>query len=621
MSGLYEAHESFWSGAKMSIQMVVRALSVGLFIQVAVMGFVVWDKAKTDIRFIDALGTEITMPQTVFLKYHTGFTGLVSKEMVVEKSLLPYAKGWKALSVNQYKDFVDWLADDAYAIQLIDFKKWFKLSFISYLFSALYLFFFGFKSKKMSDTKFVRGAQLTPIRELNKKLRAATKKNPISGLKIGETLLPYELEPKHMLVLGAVGCGKGVLLNQLIKQINERKHNHKTNERCVLYDPKGEFLSKQFEKNDLIFNPFDDRSVGWNPFNEIKVEPDLGLIAGSIFSPPSSKSDGDAYWYNSARDVFKMGLIFLQMNNKTTNKDIWNFFSQSLTDIVAALQTLPLEKRGALKHIDKSDSPASNSIISILQERIGFFEHLVEKDGDFSFSKFIRTQGDGPQPNLYLLNIHKYKDDFRPLLTLAVDCMVREVLSLPDNPDRRIWFILDELGTLNRMNSIIDLETVGRSKGGCLVCANQDLGRIEEEYGKANLKSFVNNFNTTFMFRIKEPDTAEFLSRAVGEQQIIKTNHSRQMSPNDVGDRKSVSEQEKLERLILPTEFQDFPDRVAILNISGYGTTRIVIPPIYYDAKYAPFDIREFQEFSSLKSGSEHKDVPQQASPKLKVKM
>ncbi|HHV86847.1 MAG TPA: type IV secretion system DNA-binding domain-containing protein, partial [Petrimonas sp.] len=472
----YETHESFWADTRMYFQLFLRAIIVGLSIQIAVLGFVIFTGEKT-FSFTDADGREIHIPPTAWFKYHTGFAGVnFANEVQLEKEILPYARGWRQLPIAQYRQFLDWLTDGAYFLQAQNYEKWFKNSFFSYVFSVIYLMIFVATSKKMSNEKFVRGAQLTPLKTLNKKLAAAAQDNPLA-LRIGETVLPYEMEPKHMLILGTSGSGKSVLLNQLAAQITKRKHDFKTADRCIFYDAKGEFLSKQFQKGDLIFSPFDARTLKWNLFNEIEIAPDLDVICRSLFSAPDAK---DAYWYNCASDVFRTGLVFLLMNKTTTNSDIQKFFSQPLAGIKAAFQTLPPSEQGALKHIDQSDSPASASIISILQERIQFFRYLVDLDGDFSFRQYVREGQAGRQGNLFILNIEQYADIFRPLMSLVIDTMVREILSLPDDANRRVFFVLDELGTLFRMDSILQLLTVGRSKGGCLVTASQDLGRIEE---------------------------------------------------------------------------------------------------------------------------------------------
>ena len=114
---------------------------------------------------------------------------------------------------------------------------------------------------------------------------------------------------------------------------------------------------------------------------------------------------------------------------------------------------------------------------------------------------------------------------------------------------------------------------MGRSKGGFLVLANQDLGSVSSTYGSDQKETFFNNFNVHLVFRLNDPTTAEFLSKAFGEREVIKNFQSSQFSPSDLGDRFSMSEQEKLEKIILPTEFQSLPDFHTYLKIANYGLT------------------------------------------------
>lgn len=596
----YTAHESFWTDLKMRLSMIRVSILIGIFIQMSMMAFFIYIMDKEVI--LPSTGEKLI--PTIFLKYHANFFGTFNKvEWKIDNQLAPYAKGWPKLPGKIYNEMVDYATGNEYLAQHKYLQKAFTMSFSSYLVSVLYIIYFQRLSKKRNSDRYIRGAQMIPIHILNENLRVNAQHNPLSMIRIGETIIPFEMEPKHMLILGTSGSGKGVLMNQLVHQINQRKEIYKNGERCIFYDLKGEFVAKQFQDGDYIFSPFDARSIGWNIFNEIESLPDFDIMAKSLFISPAEK---DAYWYNCASDVFKAGLIYLKMNETTTNKELWNFFSLPLANIKEKLMMLPQEYQGSIKHIDKEDAPASASIISILQERIQFFQYITDLDGDFSFRKFVREQREIEiQPNLFILNIEQYSTIFKPLMTLCIDAMIRETLSLPDQLQRRIWFIIDELGTLYRMDSVIKLETVGRSKGGCLICANQDLGRIEEMYGRANLKSFFNNFNTNFTFRIREPETAEFLSKAIGDQQLIKTNQSRQMSPSEVGDRRSESDQEKVERLIMPVEFQSLQDLEAIINIAGYGVSKINIPATFFKEARSNFEMRKFKEMGTLRNPNE----------------
>jgi type IV secretory pathway TraG/TraD family ATPase VirD4 len=360
---------------------------------------------------------------------------------------------------------------------------------------------------------------------------------------------------------------------------------------------KGEFTAKHYHENDIIFYPFDRRSIGWSFFNEVMDYPDLDTLCTSLYEPP--KDSKDAYWYNAARDVFRTGLFYLLRENRKSNQDIWEFFCQPLHQIREALYTLPIREIGALKHIDKADSNQAASVISILQERLTFFRYLTDRDGSFSFRKFIHEDSD--RRNLFLMNIRQYDAIFRPLMTFVIDIMTREVLSLPDSYTRRITFLIDEFGSLAKMPSIFDFLTMGRSKGGFLVLANQDLGSVGNIYGHDQKETFFNNFNLHLIFRINDPTTADFLSKAFGEREVVKKFSSSQMSPNDLGDRISISEQEKLEKIILPTQFQALKDFHTYLKIANHGITAMQTPQEFLPAVTDEFLPRDFDLQQLLK--------------------
>lgn len=614
----YASHESFWADAKMYCTMVIRAILVGVLAQLLVIGYGI---SQMNFSNIYVTGHNVKIPGSALVKYHLGIGTLIGNHGVIEDQLKPFVHPWAGasydrLDMENYKRFLDYLTAGQLAENERRIDDWIRRSFLGYLVSPLYILVFLWLAKSQKDVKHIRGAEMISPEKFNKNLAKAAADSPVPNLAIGDMIWPHELESKHMLILGTSGSGKGVLMNQLVRQINRRKYKQRTGERAIFYDLKGEFIAKQMQKGDHIFCPFDSRSLRWNIFNEIESLPDFDVLAKSLFAPEAAVSE--PYWQNAAADLFRTGLMVLRMRGTTSNNDLWEFFSQPVGEMKKAFFTLPLAERGAAKHIDKDDSTTSSSLISVLQNGIKFFRYLTDLDGDFSFRQYVREQRQqGVQPNLFILNVDQYAEVFKPLMTLAINIMVRETLSLPDDLNRRIWFVLDELGTLSRMDSIIRLETVGRSKGACLICASQDLGRIEEVYGQANKQSFFNNFNTTLTFRIREPKTADFLSQSIGERQVIKVSRSKQMSPSDLGDRKSESEQEKTERLVMPVEFQALPDLQAIANIAGFGVSKITVPPIFYKERHPNFVMREFPDLIGPEKPATD---PASASPNVTTK-
>ncbi|MCK5222697.1 MAG: type IV secretion system DNA-binding domain-containing protein, partial [Candidatus Aminicenantes bacterium] len=213
----------------------------------------------------------------------------------------------------------------------------------------------------------------------------------------------------------------------------------------------------------------------------------------------------------------------------------------------------------------------------------------------FSFREFI---SESRNRNLFLLNIKQNDSVFRPLMTFVIDVMIRESLSLPDitlPADRRINFFIDEFGSLSKMSSVLDFLTMARAKGGALYVVNQDLGSVSDIYGKEKKETFFNNFNTNFIFLLNDPSTAEFLSRAFGEQELIQKSGDRQISPNSLGDTYTHREQYKINKVVLPSQFIELEPFSCYFKYSGVGFSKIGIEKLFFNSKYIPYQEKEFE--------------------------
>jgi type IV secretory pathway TraG/TraD family ATPase VirD4 len=80
-------------------------------------------------------------------------------------------------------------------------------------------------------------------------------------------------------------------------------------------------------------------------------------------------------------------------------------------------------------------------------------------------------------------------------------------------------------------------------------------------------------------FRLNDPETSEFLTRAFGEQEVIKKHRSSSFGPTDSGDRFTLNEQDKVEKIVLSTEFQNLPNFHTYLKIANFGATKMITKP------------------------------------------
>lgn len=624
MSKSLMAHESAVASFKMFSQMVLISFLASILIQILLMSVVIVP-GMVDIKAVKIPPYNRKISTGTMFKYLTGIGLSISDTVSIPDEFIPFfasseklsqfIKGGNRVNSKVLKKVLNSLYGDYFDKFHDKLWKTFKNSTPVYSFMLFYIAYFLFRSKGFKDDRFLRGTRILSEKEMGKRLRSCCQAESVTegwgmNLKVGEMFLPREAEQKHTLILGSTGTGKTVFFNQIIGQTIKRQEKISVNEKSVIYDIKGELLSKHFRPGtDVIFYPFDMRSTGWSFINEIRTYADFDVVSTSLFEPP--RDSKDSYWYNAARDIFRTGLFFLYSEasrggeeSKVTNSKIWDFFTLPVSEISEILKSgLPAREKGALKHIENPDSPQASSVLSVLQERISFFKYVYDTDGDFSFREFI---SENRNRNLFLLNIKQNDSVFRPLMTFVIDVMIRESLSLPDivlPADRRINFFIDEFGSLSKMSSVFDFLTMARAKGGALYVVNQDLGSVSDIYGKEKKETFFNNFNTNFIFLLNDPSTAEFLSRAFGEQELIQKSGDRQISPNSLGDTYTHREQYKINKVVLPSQFIELEPFYCYFKYSGVGFTKIGIEKLFFNSKYIPYQEKEFEISRMIEDG------------------
>ena len=157
----YQSHESFWADFKMYRNLFSRALLLGVLAQILFI-FCIWQglaKSANQIRIRD---TGERMPISVFGNYFFSLD-LANQGISVEPELRKYVNQASALPRKTYQQFADWLTNNAYQKLRHKFDIWFRVSFVSYLLTVLYLVIFLRTAPRMEVDKFVRGAVLLPL--------------------------------------------------------------------------------------------------------------------------------------------------------------------------------------------------------------------------------------------------------------------------------------------------------------------------------------------------------------------------------------------------------------------------------------------------------------------------
>jgi type IV secretory pathway TraG/TraD family ATPase VirD4 len=465
----------------------------------------------------------------------------------------------------------------------------------SKLFLALSLLYpiivmlFKRRSIEQSDKRYIRGARIDPgwaFRRLAKKRKEAT------DLPFGSVNMPVAAEPKHCFIVGRPGTGKTVCMSAILHRLKDR------DARAIVYDTKGDYLSKFYDPgHDLIFNPLDTRSLGWNVFNEVETIMDVDAIASSLI--PSGIAHNDPFWIDAARSVFSGILHNLHTDNSRSNRDIWEMITSEGKHISTELK---LTRGGEAGHrfIENPESNQALGVFAVLMQHTKAFEYMAGCDGDFSVKDWLQSG----QGMIYITNYADVKDTLKPILSLFIDLMGRKLLSLPDSHQRRIFFLIDEFGTLQRLPTILDLLTLSRSKGGSVFIGIQDYGKIDKLYSREIRQSLVNACGSSVTYSVSD-ESAKIASNTIGETEFMDSERSFTMGVKNFRDGTNLAQRKRKEALFLASDISNLPDLTGIVKFPNYNY--VVSKWLYtaYPTKNPPMVVRDDLLIENIKKEEE----------------
>lgn len=402
------------------------------------------------------------------------------------------------------------------------------------------------KGEELFSREHIRGAKLLTEKQLSDAI-LATKK--MFSILIGSVPWLRIFECEHLAIFGKTRVGKTVIMFQILEKIRN------ANAKAAVLDVKNDYLEKWYDpaQGDLLFNVLDERCVGWNIFNELETLMDVDSIAATIIPDAKGGGSNEQFFNDAARAVLVGGIhVCIQKNTKTT-KALRDIIFQNTELLLECIENVKAGKRGA-QFIQQPASALAGSVIAVLTQYCSWLDYMSDKDGDFSFIKWLTDSKPG---FLIISSNDKIEKILRPVISLAFDLIARQVNSLPDNRDNRIYLLMDEFGTLQRLSAIVALLTKGGGKGLSVTITCQDAAQIEEPYGKNLYKTILNSFGGLMALKLSDSDTAENLSKSFGKQEYWEYSESITMkAAGDAGDGISIQKQKRDEFVATATEIQ-----------------------------------------------------------------
>ncbi|EGQ8262033.1 TPA: type IV secretion system DNA-binding domain-containing protein [Vibrio diabolicus] len=459
------------------------------------------------------------------------------------------------------------------AVNLLKSFGWaFSSLFVLYLPIGVYLVVKAVKrGKEIKGDKYIRGAKLVSAEKLKGEI---VEKHGVSDLTLGDFPIPTGFSKKHTLISGTTGAGKSTALTHLLKAIRAR------GDRAVVYDKKGEFVEMFYRDGvDHILNPADSRSHQWTPWEEMESPFDADWISETLLPSSNSNSGSEKFFTSAARAVVSAALQNLYLDGPKSLLSLlrataWNDL-ELLKELVAGT---PAET-----YFNEDNERTLESIRSTIVDGVRPLRLLKEenKKGFFSIRDWI-AEGDEPNADdswLFLPVRESEIEIQKPLISTWIQAAAKGLMARGVNNERTLWIVVDELPSLKKIPALSMLMAEGRGFGAAVVLGIQEINQLEEEFGKNTSKTILGLCSTQFHFRLNNADTAEWVSKVLGEAEREEVDEDLNYSADDIRDGVRVSSKRQNRKIVLPSEIMDLPDLSCFAKIWGVESkARIDIP-------------------------------------------
>ncbi|MDF9722728.1 type IV conjugative transfer system coupling protein TraD [Serratia marcescens] len=375
-------------------------------------------------------------------------------------------------------------------------------------------------------------------------------------------------EVKNFCAMGSVGTGKSRLYRKLMNYARKR------GDMVIVYDKSCDFVKDYYDpQHDKILNPQDARCIAWDLWSECLTLPDFENVA-DILIPMGSNED--PFWQGSARTIFVEAAYRMRNDEDRSYAKLLNtLLSIDLPRLRAYLEGTP-----AANLVDGKIEKTAISIRSVLTNYAKALRYMqgVEKLGaSFTIRDWMRgVKDNGKNGWLFLTSDSASHKALKPLISMWLSIASHSLLSMGENPDRRVWIFADELPTLHKLPDLVSIVPEARKFGGCFVLGFQTYSQLEDIYGVKAAATLFGVLRTRFLFSVPDRVGAEFAAGEVGEKEYRKASEQFSYGADPVRDGVSVGKDLERMQLVSYSDIQTLPDLCCYVTLPGpYPAVRL----------------------------------------------
>jgi hypothetical protein len=408
--------------------------------------------------------------------------------------------------------------------------------------------------------------------------------SPSLAITVAGRAVALEDETKHFKLVGTTGTGKSTAIREILSTALSR------GDRAVIADPDGGYLRRFFDgdRGDTILNPFDERSVKWDLFAEIKTPYDVEQLARSLIP---DHEGSDRIWRGYARTFLSAVTRRAHEAGVTDTAELYRLM------VVADRMELRTLVKGtpAQPFLEEHNGKMFDSIRSVTSAAIGSLEYIAQQKGTrFSIRSWVADDRHGVLFMPYSAGqIAALRSTISAWMRLAIfEAMDSREPGAPTHgaeegaaPERgaqaraggpqRLWFVVDELDALGQIDGLKDALARLRKFGGRCILGFQSIAQVSSTYGQGDAHTIVENCGNTLILRCSASEgggTARFASQLVGEREVLRTSVSRSRRAAEFIGTTSRSEHVNTEHALLASQIEQLPDLTGYLKYASEPT-------------------------------------------------
>ncbi|WP_151193829.1 type IV conjugative transfer system coupling protein TraD [Cysteiniphilum sp. JM-1] len=440
---------------------------------------------------------------------------------------------------------------------------------------AFFIRAFVKKGDKNSLDQFISGTTLA--RSEKQTIRSVNKSKEGAGdITIANALpLPRLSERQGIFIHGSIGTGKTQVIMYLLDEIK------RTGDVAIVYDKECTLKPYFFnEATDKELNPLSVLCENWDIWKECKTPIEMGSLATYLM--PKAVQGSDPFWVDAARTIFAtVAWKMRDQPDKNVIKLLQVLLTTSLDELRGILKGTEAENLVS-KDIEKT-AISIRAVMATYTKSLRFLEGL-DKDKlkkPFAIRDWIQAQvmSNANQKGwLFVTSRANFHAEIKPLISAWLGMALKSIQSLQPNPTRRVWVIMDEKASLNRLEGFSDIVADIRKFGGCVVLGLQSHSQVNFIYGRDEANAITDNMNTSVYFRSPKKQVAEWVSQDLGEHVLEEIRESQSYGPNTIRDGNTIARQRVTRRTVDTGTIMNLENLNCYVRLAGnHPITRLAI--------------------------------------------